>query len=478
MSEAKDETESEVQEEEADEGGSEEEDEVGRSSEEGDDESGPTGRSSKPNSSSSSSPTTKEQSVEKKLGQHEINKEATNYDDEGDPPSQKRTSRNNNKKQFSNNISITNKTHPSLHNNKAEEVVGSSSGEISEKANNNNAAGDKLKMRTSSSNNDSTSSPVVSFSNHSLTNKESSGNVKLKQSNANHKESTSLEGSLEHSSSSPHENLDTEPRQQGGGVPLGLVGETNNDNNNERQKEPQPLTNTNNTSPNKSYSEASSSKKSEQSQSSSSKTIEKLNKTPSGANNNSTTTTNKLVGGVVDSSSRQIPTRLGVPLVGPPFESGANTEAIQLLRQLWNVHEEAVSFLKKTRSLLSSLRQELRSQENDFESSLRGKRTSTTPSLPPPSKVPTQDADKSGNNKSKPENQQQQSSINSKSQPLGEIFGENNIKEWWNYLPSIVEGLTVIYDSFADIESQFLSLSVFQSQCKLSLLAKVSHHCI
>jgi hypothetical protein len=184
------------------------------------------------------------------------------------------------------------------------------------------------------------------------------------------------------------------------------------------------------------------------------------------------------LGGQVHSSGK-IPTRLGVPLVGTPFESGANTECIQLLRQLWNVHDEAIGFLKKIRSILSYFRQEVRNQDNEFENSFRGKRLSTTASS---LNVKQSDSGK-GKKYSDPaviSGGVCGGSGMTTSSSYGSGFPSqlaDNFEQYKNNggkaLVSIVEGLGCINENFSDIEQQFLSLSVFQTQCKLALLAKV-----
>lgn len=148
------------------------------------------------------------------------------------------------------------------------------------------------------------------------------------------------------------------------------------------------------------------------------------------------------------------PSRLSVTVPLSPFESGSNTECIQLLRQLWNVHEEAVQFLGQIRIALSQLRQQLRDQENYFESTLREKRHSNA------------NSSSTGN-----------LAGGSGSGPVisGGLGGgqESERNDGWVHLQIFIDGLKCISDNVSDIEKQYATLSTFQPQCKVTLFAKV-----
>ncbi|CAL8071365.1 unnamed protein product [Orchesella dallaii] len=136
-----------------------------------------------------------------------------------------------------------------------------------------------------------------------------------------------------------------------------------------------------------------------------------------------------------------------------PFESGINTECIQLLRQLWNVHDEALNFLNSVHVALCTLRRWLRTEDNEFEESMWDKK-----------RLSSCVAASQGNPR-------RMAAGKSESDASGE--SKNDVR--WIPLQSYVDGLKCISDSVSDIEKQCLTLSVFQSQCKLVLYAKIRH---
>ena len=142
----------------------------------------------------------------------------------------------------------------------------------------------------------------------------------------------------------------------------------------------------------------------------------------------------------------------------PIFESGVNTEYIQLLRQLWNVHEEAVEFLGRLTYLLTQCRRRVRLNHANEE----GRRKKSLGSRPSTSHTT---------------NHSKRKEDLTPVEPLAEGSAIQFLLEEtdsWPALLPFIQGLRAIVESVGDMEKQFLALSVFQSQCKLVLYAKVN----
>lgn len=142
-----------------------------------------------------------------------------------------------------------------------------------------------------------------------------------------------------------------------------------------------------------------------------------------------------------------------------PFESGVNTECIQLLRQLWNVHDEALQFLNSVHHALCTFRRWLRIEDNEYESSFWDKSRLSGGAH-------------AGSRRSVPG---RSSGGGNEPFDVGGVLGSscgNDVR--WIPLQPFIDGLKCNSDNVSDIEKQCLALSVFQSQCKLVLFAKVN----
>lgn len=200
-------------------------------------------------------------------------------------------------------------------------------------------------------------------------------------------------------------------------------------------------------------------------------------KTPTNSASASTTTTGKsksVASANKDNDSSNIhksPDSGPLNIRALPFESGINTECIQLLRQLWNVHDEAVEFLGCVHKALCSLRQWLRIEDNEYEETLWDKkRLSSTQQRGQHThqhqqrRLPTTTAAAGG---------KLDGNVYG-ARGVGGVCAETGNELRWIPLQPFIDGLKCVSDNVSDIEKQCLTLSVFQSQCKLVLYAKVN----
>ena len=151
-----------------------------------------------------------------------------------------------------------------------------------------------------------------------------------------------------------------------------------------------------------------------------------------------------------------------LPAKTPPiFESGVDTECIQLIRQLWNLREEASDFLQRASALLLHCRKQLRLIEDEDGRDSKG----------------------ISNGKLTLKSDQKQNDLSPVDSETSEGKGplhfllrihELDKSRFPASLSSFNFGLKSITDSVIEIEKQFNVLSVFHAQCKLVLYAKVS----